>query len=308
MGEADLGSVVQHKLVGIALHLVETGALTTSSKRLGSALRHIRSGQCAYQNAMLDEASAICVEAARMGIRVAVRKGPVVASWFPRTGDRQFSDIDLLLGDQDKAAITKVLEARGYVPGLYSFATTSLASHSRATQIRYALSPDHLPHFARLDAAAPCGGFNVDVAFTIGWHKDQLALPLQQILSRFEYCDALGIPRLTNEDCAVDTLLHAFRETFLAGTTAPKPPSLQLFVDCRFALAQLAQRGDRGWAHSNRLAMMVAWMDIVVGHVLDVSPFSIGDAAELPCEPWNHSLREDQVVEAPDIHRRLGLL
>ncbi len=140
MGEADLGPVVQHKLVGIALHLVEAGALTTTSKRLGSALRHIRNGQTGYQRAMLDEASAICSAAAQNGIRVAVRKGPLIAGWFTRKEDRQFSDIDLLLSEHDKAAITKLLEARGYVPALYSFATTSLASHPRATQIRYAMS------------------------------------------------------------------------------------------------------------------------------------------------------------------------
>lgn len=203
------------------------------------------------------------------GIPYAIRKGPALANLYKKHFHRPYEDVDLLVAPENAKAIQTLLAEDGYMPGAYSRHTETVKPLSRAAQLQYRLSPDHLPHLHKLAPGKQLKAFMVDVAFTSGWHGDQFHCVTQAELDRVVRGDGFYV--LNEQDGFTNLALHLYRESYLPGTVLRSAPSLRSYVDV-FLYFNALQQPEALWSsvHNEALQNILRQVIEVVGIVFGV--------------------------------------
>ncbi|KUF18647.1 nucleotidyltransferase family protein [Streptomyces silvensis] len=234
---------------------------------------------------------AACMEQA--GIRFAWTKGVVLQSTlYDSTFVRTYNDIDMMIDPGDREGTEKALISLDYRPrSTFDPVNKKLRDLSRAKQLIYRMSPDHLPHFHRLTDDACVPTICVDVANSLTWHNSDWQVPMDAVMEEIRPVEVVGGGSLTTLSPSHSLLflfLHLFREAWIE----------RVFLDGDITLAQLADIA-RAWRRASiedrqrvrtdmiefGLSEPVAWVgghtDAVFGtdvvHELGLADFAGGD-------------------------------
>lgn len=236
------------------------------------------------------EAVARLIEA---GVPVAVTKGVVLeATVYGGLGVRKMMDADLMIHPRDRARTTEVMTELGFRDGVYDWRThriDDLPSQARAV---YRLSPDHLPHFLRLEPDRG-GTLVVDVANSVTWSASRWQVPMDEVLERIDVTAVLGgeleVPTLAPSWLFLFTALHLFRESWFLATVSAGKDMLYKFADVLGLWnrhRELLCAEVPALVHAHALTTPLAWVtghtDQLFGSDLTGS-LGLGDAAR---EDW----------------------
>lgn len=157
------------------------------------------------------------------GVRFACTKGIIFESLlYAGDGTRAMRDVDLMIGPADRGTVVDVMTGLGFTPGRYNWRSGTIEL-DRRTELTYKLNPDHLPHFGRLldDPILPC--VMIDVANSFTWTNSPWQIPPEVCLAGRREQSLPGssatLPRLAPETQFLFTILHVFREAWLAQST-----------------------------------------------------------------------------------------
>lgn len=226
---------MRHRMVPMLAHLVMDeedlplptqlrgellGALLTNRERVGR----------------LGDAAAEAVGALkREGVRVAVTKGLALASTvYGGHGVRKMMDADLMIHPQDRATVSRVLEELGFQQGLYDWKRHQITELPARRRAVYRLSPDHLPHFMRLEPYRG-GTLVIDVANSVTWTHSEWQVPMEAVLEDLEEAESPGsgapLPVLGPPWQFLFTTLHLFREAWFVETAQAGKDMLYKYSD-----------------------------------------------------------------------------
>ncbi|WP_280457738.1 nucleotidyltransferase family protein [Nocardia carnea] len=211
------------------------------------------------------------------------------ASLYGDVGLRKMSDIDLLVPAANQGGIRVDLVDAGYSERMvYRRRVGGLVPRDRADLLKYAVSPDHLPHFVRVaeQRGAMCRAFVLDVAFSLSWHNAKWKLTPDIIDDAGDKLEVQGllaegaIPALSPVNNFIFLCMHFFREAWF-DSNALRLPQIADIVRCwvrisvddrkllKHRIASLGIGGPIGWAAYHIDEMF----DIGLVHALSLSDF-----------------------------------
>lgn len=223
----------------------------------------------------------------RGGEQVVFTKGVVCQQrLYGEPGLRQMADIDLMTEPHNREFVRSALLQLGYAERkVYSRKSGALEARPRSELLNYAISPDHLPHFLRLNAAK--GGllpaFVVDVALSFTWYRAAWQPPVGDMMNAAVDVAVVGaercgpLPTLSSVQEFIFLALHFFREAWFIGD----PVQLSQVAD-------IARSWERlGTSERVTLCTYIAELQVqppigwVAAHVDEIFRTSIVDALEL---------------------------
>jgi hypothetical protein len=217
-------------------------------------------------------------------------KGVVLAPLlYEDSGERQLGDIDVVVPYNSRETVTEIMHTLAFVQGetYYDRGEPRVKPFSRPELIQYALSPDHLPHFARAGSETYGPGTMVDFSHTLSWHGSGIDLPIDGILDQAVWKplspQGAKVRVLWTEWLFAWVVFHAFREAwFIASKKFHKDVSLLQFRDIvRLWLLSKEEIIRSGIVEKLRTAnglFPFAWF---IAHVDEVFGMSILDELEL---------------------------
>lgn len=225
-GTLDWGQVldqaIRHRMLTmVAAVLIELRLMEQVPLRIGDHLRRELSSNRHRRDVWYSEADRVFTALGRAGVRAAARKGAAYeASIYSGDGRRWLGDIDVLARPDDGSKVEAVLESLGYEIGIYDPDKTEVTPFRREQLMKYRLNPDHLPtrSFVTRDPLAPV--IEVDVAFSLTWHRTSYDVPVDDALATLRSQDvswssgSASLPVMEPEYQFLDTVLHLFREAW----------------------------------------------------------------------------------------------
>jgi hypothetical protein len=222
-----LEQAIDHKLLCLLADTVELADLTEIVP--GRLLRFLRHNQrCNQYKIAIYRAEATRIESAAQaaGVTLAAVKGIAVeSSLYGGRGGRQFSDIDLLVCEEDLPACADLLAKLGYRPGhadLSSRTVVPPSAHGTGTPTTYSRVLD--------DVIVP--SIAVDLTVRFSEHGPGHDVPIRDVLDRCELQEVSGHPGvalqvLSSSDHLLFVLLALRQER----TGRGRHPSMRLCAD-----------------------------------------------------------------------------
>ncbi|MFJ9623193.1 nucleotidyltransferase family protein [Streptomyces sp. NPDC101181] len=284
-----IGKAMRHRMLAALANFLEV-------HNLREAVPHRLLRQLDVQRNVGRHRAALLTEEARR-IGAALRDADVTGAWtkgvvahhalYGRSGARIFDDIDLMIHPRHREAVDEVLTtACGYSRNSsYDVPSGTLVPRSKAALRVYRLSPDHLPHYRRLnsDPVLPC--ISVDVANSLTWHTSSWQLSMEDVFAELRSVETgpgAHLDALMPHYAFLFTCLHLFREGWLTRGSSTKQLALSQFGDVVTEWHQLRPAERTAVHHLIKrfgLAQPMAW---VVAHTDAL--FGSGITAELDLE------------------------
>lgn len=270
--DALIGQAVRHTLVETTAAFVK--ALDERPALPNRTFKHLE--RCLSANRIatvkcLDDAAEIGNAMSREGVRFAFTKGIICQqTFYDGLGARRFNDIDTMVHPDDVNRAAAVLTGLAYVERHYfDYKTESLLPISKHQQAIYRFSPDHLPHFTRLNPGGMPSHTVVDVALSLTWHGSQWQIGVGDALDEVQVVGC-GIPAgsvellaLPQEYDLIFHVLHLFREGWFERTVVAKDVRLSQFADVVRgweALDPVARERFVNLIRSSGVELPVAWV------------------------------------------------
>ncbi|MEU6072788.1 nucleotidyltransferase family protein [Micromonospora sp. NPDC047074] len=261
----------RHKMTPALAQFYRSAALMSA---LPIGLRDLLANSLAwnqYKVARLrDESIDIASRFAERGIRVVFNKGIALQhSLYDSRGVRSFSDIDIMVHPDDVPAVREAMQSLGYAAEQqYDTDLGRLVPLPRQAVIIYRLSPDHLPHFHRIDPQSGIPVLAVDVALSLTWHGSAWQLPMDEVLASARETqvgpDARHLlPTLGNDYAFLFVVLHLFRECWFERTIVEGGLRITQFADVwRYWQRWGSEHADqvRTLVRNHGLEPAVAWV------------------------------------------------
>lgn len=180
-------------------------------------------------------AATLCSGLRAAGIRVAVTKGVALEQTiYGGHGCRKMMDVDLMIHPRHRADVRRLMTEAGFVNGIYEWREDRIRPLPKRTLAMYRLSPDHLPHFLKLDADG-AGAIAVDVACSVTWSASEQQLDQDEALAELVDIPALGgeveLPTLNPAYQFLFTALHLYREAWFQESVERGKDMLYKFAD-----------------------------------------------------------------------------
>jgi len=180
-------------------------------------------------------AAEVAARLAEAGVRAAVTKGVALEpTVYGGLGVRKMMDADLMIHPRDRARTAEVMTELGFGNGVYDWRAHRIDDLPAAARAVYRLSPDHLPHFLRLEPDRG-GTLVVDFANSVTWSASRWQVPMEQVLDRLDTVSLLGgelcAPTLAPAWLFLFTALHLFRESWFLTTVSAGKDMLYKFAD-----------------------------------------------------------------------------
>jgi hypothetical protein len=223
-----LGELVEqamrHKLVyRLAGYLERHSSSIRLDSAIAESLNLLLRANRVRTSILRQETLAVASALRERGVRFACTKGIIFESLlYGGDGTRAMRDVDFMIAPADRNVAGEVLRGLGFTPGRYNWRTGAIEFERRA-EITYKLNPDHLPHFSRLldNPILPC--VMVDVANSFTWTNSPWEIPVETCLGDLREHPIPGtgecLPRLAASTQFLFTILHVFREAWLAQST-----------------------------------------------------------------------------------------
>jgi hypothetical protein len=187
----------------------------------------------------VDRLAGIAAEvAARLGaqgITVAVTKGVALEpTVYGGLGVRKMMDADLMIHPRDRERIDEVMSSLGFRIGQYDWQRHRIDDLPATARAVYRLSPDHLPHYLRLEPDRG-GTLVVDFANSVTWANSRWQVPMEDVLAERDTVllldGRLTAPTLAPPWQFLFTVLHLFRESWFLNSVAAGKDMLSKFSD-----------------------------------------------------------------------------
>lgn len=232
------GHAVRHNM---AAHLGDLVDHPQASGRIHKRVReHLRTILRVTQtrNAML-AAEALRATAAleEAGLTVATTKGVVFQFLlYDGRGTRSMADIDLMILPEEREKVSTVLRALGYEFADYDQYTHTLQPMSRAMELRYKFSPDHLPRLLALREDPLLPVVSLDCAFSLTWANCPWQVDMARALAQVDRvsCSPMShstLPSLRPAYAWLFAVLHLFREAWVRRTAEEQFTTMSQFCD-----------------------------------------------------------------------------
>jgi len=170
--DAVIALSLRHRLMPrLADFLIRSELMSTAPKAFRRPLTYALNTNRFNCDATVREAQRVVAAVRGAGGVVACTKGVVFQqSLYGGFGGRDFGDIDLMIDERDRHAVSEALPKLGYRPHAeHDFVTNTVVSRSRQELALHRMYPDHLPHFVREVAGHTLPFFDVDTCFNITW-------------------------------------------------------------------------------------------------------------------------------------------
>ncbi|AUS80895.1 hypothetical protein C1701_23990 [Actinoalloteichus sp. AHMU CJ021] len=179
-------------------------------------------------------AGSVCRLLGEAGVPVAVTKGAALEpTVYGGRGCRRMSDVDLMIHPRHREVVSRIMTEAGYVNGLYDWREHRIAPLPRDIQLTYRLSPDHLPHYLRVDEDG--GVIAVDFANSLTWAASDHQVDMDDVLGVLVPVRALAgeveLPTLAPRFQFLFTALHLFRESWFEASVERGNDRLLKFAD-----------------------------------------------------------------------------
>ncbi|THV37613.1 nucleotidyltransferase family protein [Glycomyces buryatensis] len=270
--DALIGQAVQHTLMETTAAFVEAlDERPVLPNRTLNHLEHCLSANRVATVKCLDDAAEAGNAMSQEGVRFAFTKGIICQqTFYDGLGARRFNDIDMMVHPDDAKEAATVLTGLAYVERHYfDNRTQSLVPISKHRQAMYRLSPDHLPHFTRLNPGSLPSHTAVDVALSLTWHGSPWQVGVGDALDEVQVVgcripggsvDLLALPQ---EYDLIFHVLHLFREGWFERTVIEKDVRLSQFTDVVRgwgALEPAARERFVNLIRSSGIELPVAWV------------------------------------------------
>jgi hypothetical protein len=238
-GGVDYGSLLvhatTHRLANLVAYAFQDDELANAvppqlrGELLGQLLANRRKVQ-----ALTEIAEEVVQTVAQAGIPVAATKGVVLEpTVYQGLGLRKMLDVDLVIHPDSRADVTRLMDGIGLVHGVYDWRTDRVEPLPAAVRAKYRLSPDHLPHYRRLDVHRG-GVLTVDFTNSLTWSSSEWQLDMHEVLANPRTINTPGgqrLPSLAPAYLFLSVVLHLFRESWFIETIERGKDMLSKFAD-----------------------------------------------------------------------------
>lgn len=211
---------------------------------------------------------------------------------------RRLGDIDVMVHERDLRRVEAALRACGFKTGTYDWLSRRVLPLGRKEEVRYAMSPDHLPHFYREvdDAVVPY--IKVDVSCSMTWHRSDWQIPSEAVLAVTDRFTINGVdcPRMTWPLTFLFTVLHVFREAWFEdnigdGLDVTLAALADVFLLWRDHQESIVDALLQSYLSTYGLQRPVAWVAAHVDRTLGSRILEELDLARFADNTWLRSLR-----------------
>ncbi|UXY15812.1 nucleotidyltransferase family protein [Chitiniphilus purpureus] len=224
-----LETLANHKMFGIASYLLQKGLMQNAPSRIYDVIFCSAEREKIKHKEYTTLCSEISTSLSQYGVPHVVRKGPTLGFLYKEAWHRGFNDLDFLINTSDRAQVLDFLKKNDYNIGIYNTRLETGIAPNRETLIQYRLNPDHLPHYYIKRDHTITRGFNVDFAFQLGWHNDEIKIKNEEVFQDAVSRD--GIASMSDNWLFVDSILHLYREMFFYGLAKAGPIKFISIID-----------------------------------------------------------------------------